>query len=140
MYIQKRNYDVFNDFFKAPFFSTGSEYSSAGGKLMKTDVRERQNDFVIDMELPGIPKENVQAELKDGYLTITAGRKEEKDGTEGKFIRKERFEGSCKRSFYVGEYLTEEDINAEFKDGILSLTFPKEPEPVPEQPKYITIR
>ena len=143
MYLTKRDpiYNIFNEMFRSPFVSGGSD-TAGTTKLMKTDIKELENGYTLDVDLPGFSKENIQAELKDGYLTITATRAsetEDKDG-EGKFLRRERFQGTCKRSFYVGEYLHEEDIKAEFKDGVLKLSFPKEPEPEPVQPKMITIQ
>lgn len=143
MYLTKRDpiYNIFNEMFRSPFVS-GSSDTSGTTKLMKTDIKELENGYTLDVDLPGFSKENIQAELKDGYLTITATRDtetEDKD-QEGKFLRRERFQGTCKRSFYVGEYLHEEDIKAAFKDGVLKLSFPKEPEPEPEQPKMITIQ
>ena len=143
MYLAKRDpmYNIFNEMFRSPFMS-GTNDTAGTGKLMKTDIKEHDNGFALEVELPGFTKENIQAELKDGYLTITATRKEETtEGSESsKFLRRERFQGTCKRSFYVGEYLHEDDIKAEFKDGVLHLNFPKEPEPVPEQPKLVTIQ
>ena len=96
---------------------------------------------MIEMELPGYAKEDIKADLKDGYLTITASRnetKEEKDA-KGNCIRKERYTGSCNRSFYVGDNVTQDDIKATFKDGVLSLQVPKEVPKAIEQPKLITI-
>lgn len=94
------------------------------------------------MNLPGIKKENVKAELKDGYLTINAitnSENDEKDSS-GKYIRRERFMGSCSRSFYVGEEVTEEDIKAKFEDGTLKLQIPKKEEKaVEDDRKYIAI-
>ena len=143
MYITKRDpiYNIFNEMFRSPFVS-GSNDTAGSTKLMKTDIKELEKGYVLDVELPGFSKENIQAELKDGYLTITATRNSETEdkAEDSKFLRRERFQGTCKRSFYVGEYLHEEDIKAEFKDGVLTLSFPKEPEPVPEQPKMITIQ
>ena len=143
MYLTKRDpiYNIFNEMFRSPFVS-GSSDTSGTTKLMKTDIKELENGYSLDVDLPGFAKENIQAELKDGYLTITATRSSETEdkNEEGKFLRRERFQGTCKRIFYVGEYLHEEDIKAEFKDGVLKLSFPKEPEPEPEQPKMITIQ
>lgn len=143
MYLTKRDpiYNIFNEMFRSPFVSGGSD-TAGTTTLMKTDIKELEKGYTLDVDLPGFSKENIQAELKDGYLTITASRSsetEDKDN-EGKFLRRERFEGTCKRSFYVGEYLHEEDIHAEFKDGVLKLSFPKEQEPEPQQPKMITIQ
>ena len=142
MYLAKRDpmYNFFNEMFRSPFM--GSTNENAGtSKLMKTDIMETENEFNLDMELPGFAKEDIQAELKDGYLTVTATKKEENENKDknGKYLRRERFQGTCKRSFYVGDYLNENDIKAEFKDGVLQLSFPKEPAPVEEQPKLISI-
>ena len=109
---------------------------------MKTDVRESDQGFELDVELPGYKKEDVKAELKDGVLTISAEQtsgKEDKDEN-GRFIRRERYFGSCARSFYVGENLKEEDIKARFEDGILKLAVPKkEAQPAVEDKHYIAI-
>ena len=97
---------------------------------------------MLDIELPGYAKEDVQAELKDGYLTITAKKAENKDEEDKKhsYVRKERYTGSCKRTFYVGEELKQEDIKAGFQNGILKLFVPKETQQkVEEKPKLITI-
>ena len=143
MYLTKRDpiYNIFNEMFRSLFVSGGSD-TAGTTKLMKTDIKELENGYTMDVDLPGFAKENIQAELKDGYLTITASKSSEAEdkGEEGKFLRRERFQGTCKRSFYVGEYLHEEDIKAEFKDGVLKLSFPKEKEPEPAQPKMITIQ
>lgn len=142
MYLTTRRdpmYNLFNEMFRSPFFS-GTSDTATGSKLMKTNIREKENGYVLDMELPGFAKEDIQAELKDGYLTVTATKKNEQTNEEnGKFIRKECFEGTCKRSFYVGDYLKEEDIKAAYNDGILKLEIPKEKEPEPVAPKMITI-
>ena len=144
MYLPKREnnmYNFFNEMFRSPFMAGGNDTMTTS-KLMKTDIKENESGYALSMELPGFAKENIQAELKDGYLTITASKEEKKESEieNEKFIRRECFQGTCKRSFYVGEYLHEDDISAEFKDGILSLSFPKEPAPVEEQPKLITIQ
>lgn len=109
--------------------------------LMKTDVKETEEAYDIAMDLPGFKKEDVRAQVKDGYLVIEAQNKsenEEKD-EEGKFLRRERFVGSCRRTFYVGEDVTEEDVTAKFEDGVLSLTVPKKDKSEVEEPKYIAI-
>ena len=143
MYLTKRDpmYNIFNEMFRSPFIS-GSSDTSGNTKLMKTDIKETENGYNLEVDLPGFSKDNIQAELKDGYLTITATRNENKEDkdAEGKFLRRERFQGTCKRSFYVGEYLQDSDINAQFADGVLKLSFPKEKEPEPAQPKLITIQ
>ena len=110
--------------------------------MMKTDIKEHDGGFELEIDLPGYKKEDVKAELKDGYLTVTASRNdsnEEKDEN-GKYIRRERFVGTCSRSFYVGEAVTEEDIKGKFENGILKIDVPKkEIEPKAEEKKYISI-
>ena len=106
--------------------------------VMNTDVREKDGSFELDIDLPGYKKEDVKAELKDGYLTVSAIRKSEDEEKDGKYIRRERFYGSCSRSFYVGEAIGQEDIKAKFEDGILKLSVPKK-EPELPQPTYISI-
>ena len=110
--------------------------------MMRTDVKDSGNVYEMTMNLPGIKKENVKAELKDGYLTISAAsnsHKDEKD-SDGVYIRRERYAGTCSRSFYVGENVKQEDIKARFEDGTLKLQVPKNSkEVVVENPNYITI-
>ncbi len=139
MYLTRRENRFLDDFFKAPFWSNAD--LSSNTKIMKTDVQETDNGYVISMDLPGFNKDNIQVELKEGYLTVSANKvaADEEQEPNGKYIRKERFEGSCKRSFYVGEYANEENISAAFNNGVLRLEIPKEPEVVPEAPKRITI-
>lgn len=109
---------------------------------MKTDIKEKADGYELTVDLPGYNKEDVTAELEDGYLTIKVS-KEEKNETkdeDGNFIRKERYCGSCARSFYVGETVTQEDITAKFENGCLQITVPKkEITPEVEQKKYIQI-
>lgn len=138
----RRNYgfDLFDDFFNDPFFSTALNRTSSS--MMKTDIQDNGTDYLLDVELPGFKKENIKAELKDGYLTISADRDEtiEKKDENNKFVRKERFTGSCKRSFYVGDQMKQEDIRASFDNGILKLQFPKEaPKAIEAVPSYIPI-
>ncbi|WP_419726106.1 Hsp20/alpha crystallin family protein [Terrisporobacter petrolearius] len=128
--------NMFDDMFRDPFFT-----NSSTTKLMKTDIQEKDNNYILDMDLPGYDKSDIKAQLKDGYLTITAQKntsKEDKD-EKGNYIRRERYCGKCSRSFYVGENLKEEDIKASFNNGILKLTFPKEVGKKEEEIKYITI-
>jgi HSP20 family molecular chaperone IbpA len=110
--------------------------------LMQTDVEEKDNGYEITMNLPGFKKEDVKGEIKDGYLTVTASTNtsnDEKD-KDGKFIRRERYSGTCSRSFYVGEDVTENDIKAKFTDGVLKIAVPKkEAKPAVEESKYIAI-
>lgn len=143
MMLTRRNhfgYDLFDEFFKDPFFTTAS--TRMDSTLMKTDIREKDNQYLLDMELPGFSRDDVHAELKDGYLTITAERevKKEENDEKGKYLRRERFSGTCKRSFYVGEDIQQDDIHAAFNEGILQLSIPKEaPKKIEEAPRYIPI-
>lgn len=109
---------------------------------MKADVQELDNAYQIDLELPGFQKEDLKAELKDGYLTIQAthqDKNEEKD-EKGRYIRQERYTGHYQRSFYVGEDVTQEDVHAAFENGILKLNIPKkETQPRINEAKTIMI-
>ena len=130
--------DVFDDMF--PF---AGGYTTANYDLMKTDVKDVGDHYELEMEMPGVEKENIKAELKDGYLTVSAVKdldEDEKDKETGKYIRRERYSGSCSRSFYVGDGVKQEDIKAKFEDGTLKLFVPKEAaKPAVEQKKYISI-
>ena len=133
--------DLFDDFFGAPFRGYG-QVASGTHEMMRTDVRELEGGYEVTMDLPGVKKEDVKAELKDGYLTINASsnsQKEEKD-KDGRYIRRERYSGSCSRSFDGGEQVTQEDVKARFEDGTLKLMIPKkEARPAVEDKKYIAI-
>ena len=117
-------------------------YGKHARNLMKTDVRELDGSYELDVDLPGFKKDDVQAELKDGYLTITAqtqSESEDKD-EEGTYVRKERFSGKCSRTFYVGDDIEEDDIKAKFEDGVLKIAVPKKQEqPKLEEKKTISI-
>lgn len=134
-------FDEFFDDFARPV-RNNTTYQTQKNCVMKTDVKENETGYELDIELPGYQKEDVQAELKDGYLTINAVTKtnnDEKDDN-GKYIRRERFYGTCSRSFYVGEDITQEDIKAKFENGILKIAVPKkEAKPAVEEKKYIAI-
>lgn len=130
--------DIFNDnmedLFYDPFFSKTSSY-------MKTDIKEKDGNYLLDMELPGYQKEDLQMELKNGYLNIRAVRntnKEEKD-EKGNIIHQERFSGSCSRNFYVGEGVTQADIKASFENGELKVVIPKIDHKEVEEKKFIPI-
>ena len=140
------NDNVFDDFFEFPFYDDKAEkklYGHHAANLMKTDIQEHDDGYTLEMDLPGFKKEEIQIELNNGYMTISAAQgldEDEKDKKSGKYIRRERYTGSCQRSFYVGEDVTEEDIKAEFKHGILKLFIPKkEAKPAVEQKKYVSI-
>ena len=133
---RKRNVDVFDSFFDDPFFEGGKRKHN---DLMKTDIKEKDGNYILEIDIPGYNKEDIQIELENGYLTVTAKTNnnvdEEKDG----YIYKERFTGECSRSFYAGENVKEEDIKASFKNGTLVLTFPKEQTKQLESKKLIQI-
>ena len=116
-------------------------YGKNAKNIMKTDVRELDDHYELDIDLPGFKKDEITAELKDGYLTISAAKgldKDEKDNN-GKYIRRERYAGSMSRSFYVGNGVHQDDIHAKYEDGILKLTVPKEDPKKVEEKKYISI-
>ncbi len=132
--------DFFNDMVFSPF---GYEQKGKRTMGMNADVQEFEDGYQVDLELPGFKKEDLQAELKDGYLTISASHSESKDekNKKGDYIRRERYTGQCSRSFYVGEGVTESDIKANFENGILKLEIPKkEAVPKVEEKKLIEIK
>ena len=116
-------------------------YGKHAGHVMKTDVKETDAGYEVDIDLPGFKKDEISAKLDDGYLTISASKGLDKDekNKEGKYIRKERYAGAMSRSFYVGGDVTEEDIKAKYEDGILKLSIPKKEAKAVENKKYIAI-
>ena len=129
----ERTFDDFLDFPMRRF---------ASDSMMRTDVKEADGKYELAMDLPGFRKEDIKASLKDGYLTISAvtDRSDDKKDENGRYIRRERYSGSCSRSFYVGESVREEDIKAKFEDGTLTVLVPKEEnEPKLEEDRYIAI-
>ena len=131
----KKEFDLLGEMFADPFFT---EHES---KIMKTDIKEKTDKYLIGIELPGYQKENIKIDVEDGYLTVHAeinSDNEEKE--EAKFVRRERYVGSCSRSFYVGNEVKSEDIKASFKNGILKIEVPKKEykKELPEK-KYIQI-
>lgn len=142
---------MFDDFMRDfPFFDDRDEkraerklYGRRGKNLMKTDVKETDQGYELEMDLPGFAKDEIRASLENGYMTISAAKgldQDEKEKDSGRYIRRERYAGACQRSFYIGEDITEEDIKGEFKHGILKLFVPKkEAKPTVEQKKFITI-
>lgn len=135
MMIPRRNdFDVFEDVFKDPFFG-GHE-----SRVMKTDIKETDDKYLLDIDLPGYLKEDINMSIEEGYLTISAHTHSDKEEKEdGKFVRRERYSGSCSRSFYVGEDVDGEDIKANFKNGILKIEIPKKEEKKLPEKKYIQI-
>ena len=136
--------DLFDDFMGYP---TGRQAAANAypqvKDMMKTDIRDVDGNYELEIDLPGFKKDEVTAELNDGYLTVSAAKgldQDEQEKETGKYIRRERYAGACQRSYYVGEDITEEDIRAEFKHGILKLFVPKkEVKPAVEEKKYISI-
>ena len=131
-----------DDFFGYPERTSAAPKQTQMNGFMQADVAESEDAYTVEMNLPGVKKENVKIELKDGYLIVNASTKSEttEEDKKTKYIRKERYSGSGSRTFYVGKDLTQEDIKAKFEDGVLKLTVPKI-EKKPEEPKskYITI-
>ena len=134
--------DFMDDNFERNFFGSRNPlYGKHSKNLMKTDVKETDNGYELDIDLPGFKKDEITAHLEDGYLTVSAAKgvdKDEKD-KEGRYIRRERYSGSMTRSFYVGNAVTEQDIKAKYEDGILSLSIPKKDPKTVEAKKYIAI-
>ena len=137
-------FDDFMDFpFERDFWGRRNPlYGKNEQNIMKTDVRETDSSYELDIDLPGFKKDEVTAKLENGYLTISASKglnKDEKDKENGKYIRRERYAGAVSRSFYVGEHIRQEDIHAKFEDGILKLTVPKKDAKQVDEQKYISI-
>lgn len=140
--------DLFDDFGDVFEFSPAFRKQVAATRNISSDIKELADSYQIEMELPGFAKEEVKAQLKDGYLTITAehnAENKEENNEEGqkkeavKYIRRERYYGKCQRSFFVGKNVTEEDINAKFENGILTMYVPKEVKKPQVEEKFITI-
>ena len=143
--------NLFDDFLEDfPFWDDKEQkklekklYGRRAKNLMKTDIKETSSAYELVVDLPGFKKDEVHASLENGYLTISAEKGLDKDETEektGRYIRRERYAGSCQRSFYVGGDITQDEIKGEFKHGILRLTIPKkEAKPAVEDKKYISI-
>ena len=116
-------------------------YGKNAKNMMKTDIREHESGYELDVDLPGFKKDEINVELENGYLTISAAKGLDKDEQDqkGKYIRRERYAGSMQRSFYVGEDVTQADIKAKFEDGILRVSIPKKDAQAVEAKKTIAI-
>lgn len=132
--------DFFDDFARPA--RNAVRYNTPASNVMRTDIKESENGFELDIDLPGYRKEDMKVELRDGYLTISAqtggdsGEKEES----GRYIRRERYYGTCSRSFYVGKEVTQDEIRARFEDGILKVSVPKkQAKPAVEESRFIQI-
>lgn len=131
---RRSDFDLLDDVFGDPFFRNHEN------KIMKTDIKELENKFILDIDLPGYEKENIKMSIEEGYLTISANTSHETEEKQEKYVRKERYSGSCSRSFYVGENVESKDIKANFNNGILKIEIPKidKQKELPEK-KYIEI-
>ena len=136
--------NLFDDFFDDDFSMfpalTGRNplYGKHAKNLMKTDVRETENTYELDIDLPGFKKDEIDLNLNDGYLTISAAKGLDKDmeDKKGKYIRQERYAGTCSRSFFVGEGVEPKDVSAKFEDGILKISLPKQvKKELPQSPR-----
>lgn len=133
-------FDDFMDGFAFPNIDK-KLYGKHAANLMKTDVKEKDGTYEVDIDLPGFKKDEIQIQLENGYLTVSAAKgmdKEEKDKN-GKYVRRERFSGNVRRSFYVGDKVQKEDIHPRYENGILSFAIPKAQKAVEEKSNYITI-
>ena len=134
MLVPRRDFDLFDNFFDESMFKKEKN-------LMKTDIKELKDKYVIEVDLPGFEKDNIKLSLENGYLSINAKQEREENTEETKYVHKERFYGECSRSFYVGDTIEEEDIEAEFKNGILKIDIPKkEDQPDQKETKQIEIK
>lgn len=117
-------------------------YGKHSNRVMKTDVHEHDDHYEVDIDLPGFKKDEINLDLENGYLTVSASKAldEEHKNSSGKLIRQERYTGAMQRSFYVGENLTEEDVTAKFEDGVLRLSVPKKDAPKLPEKKTIHIQ
>ena len=134
--------NLFDDFFNSAMFPKAEHelYGKHAKNLMNTDVREVENGYEIDMNLPGFKKDEVEIQLQDGCLTVSAAKGLDKDEKKkGRYIRQERYAGQCSRSFYVGESVQPKDVHAKFEDGILKLSLPKAEQPKLPDHRTITI-
>ena len=133
---RKNEFDLFDEMFNDPFFTRGEN------KLMKTDIKEKGDKYLLEVDLPGYEKENIKIEIDDGYLTVHASMNKNVDESDkdSKYVHKERYIGECSRSFYVGEEINEEDIKASFKNGTLKIELPKKDQKkIEDSKKYIDI-
>ena len=140
--------NLFDDFFgddfgMFPVWNNGRNplYGKHAKNLMKTDVRETENTYEVDIDLPGFKKDEIKLSLENGYLTVSAAKGLDKDEEKknSKYIRRERYAGAMSRSFYVGDNLTQQDIKAKFEDGILKISVPKKDVQQVSQNNHIAI-
>ena len=137
-------FDDFMNDFTLPSFSDVEKrlYGKHGQNLMKTDVKEKDGNYEIDIDLAGFRKDEIRMELENGYLTVSASKGVENDSKddEGSYLRRERYAGSMSRRFYVGDHVTEEDIHPKYENGVLSFSVPKEEaKKIEDKKRYISI-
>ncbi len=136
-------FDNFMEDFAFPSFRDVDKalYGKNTNQMMRTDVKETDNGYVVDIDLPGFKKDEIQMHLEKGYLVVSAAKGLNKDekNDEGKYVRRERYAGSMSRSFYVGDAVTEEDIHPKYENGILTFSLPKKEKQVVEQRRHIAI-
>ena len=141
------SFDLFDHFYQDPWFGFDDRefknlekklYGHRAKNVMNTDIKESDSEYQMVIDLPGFKKEDVSVALENGYLTISASKNME-HSEDGKYIRQERYSGSCQRSFYVGDALTVDDIKGQFKHGILKLTIPKNEKAAIVDNKYVAI-
>ncbi len=135
--------NLWNDWMDDPFAEMdGMMHGKRGEHIMRTDVKEHEQEYEVDIELPGFKKDDLKVELKDGYLTVSALKEsdEDKKAESGRYVRRERYAGNVSRSFYVGENVRQEEIHAKFEDGILQLRIPRrDARKQVEEKHYVTI-
>lgn len=137
--------NLFDDFMDFPFNdfwgSKNPLYGKHAKNMMKTDVRETENSYEVDIDLPGFKKDEITAQLENGCLTVSAAKGLDKDKKDekGNYIRQERYAGAMSRSFYVGDGVTQDEVKAKYEDGILKLSIPKKAQPTVEQKNKIAI-
>ena len=131
---------LFDDWMSFPFRSLASDvdrklYGKHAARLMRTDLKEHDDGYELAIDLPGFKKEEIDLQLHNGYLTISAAKGLEEDGKDkkGRLVHQERYCGSMSRSYYVGQSIREEDVKAKFENGVLTLRFPKETDQLPER-------
>ena len=120
--------DLFDDWMRFPVERETRNYTNRAADLMKTDIKDKDGNYELSIDLPGFNKEDMKIQLKEGYLTIQAARTDNRDEKDenGKYVRRERYTGRCSRSFFVGKTIQQEDVHAKYENGVLKVTFPKE--------------
>lgn len=136
-YLDRRNHDLFDDMFDNMFAAP----VMSGSQLLRTDIHEKDGKYILDVEVPGVKKEDVKISLYNGELTIAVEHNEtnEEKDDKGKVLRQERYSGSCSRTFYVSDAIKDTDIHASFDNGILKIEIPTEAKKEEDTKKYIDI-